>query len=190
MLAGYSHVRQKIFNWLATFGQKLRDNKDVLEENKNVFQEPRDPRRGEPDGPEKLSQNNKTPQDESHIQDHLNNQKMPHLSILGDPSTCKECNQSEKEYPRSTFPGERFDDCNSLSATPKTSNLSKSSKTSKEVKIQEIVPSGADSNRESWSWLEAPKDADSNGESWSWTDIVKNFRSENSRGGRNQSSTD
>ena len=129
---------KKIFNRLATFGQKLRDNKDVLEENKNVFQEPRDPRRGEPDGPEKLSQNNKTPQNESHIQDHLDNRKIPHLSILGDPLTCKECDQSGEEYPRSTFPGERFDDCNSLSATPKTSNLSKSSKTSKEVKIQEI----------------------------------------------------
>ena len=94
------------------------------------------------------------------------------------------------EQTRSTFPGERFDDCNSLSETPKTSNLSKSSKTSKEVKIQEILPSEVDSNRESRSWSEAPKDVDSNGESWSWTDIVKNFRSENSRGDRNQSLTD
>ena len=92
--------------------------------------------------------------------------------------------------PRSTFPGERFDDCNSLSATPKMSNLSKSSKTWKEVKIQEILPSEVDSNTESWSWSEVPKDVESNHGSWSWTDIVKNFRSENSRGGRNQSSTD
>ena len=181
---------KKIFNRLATFGQKLRDNENVLGENKNIFQEPRDRSRHEPDGPEKLSQNNKISQHESHIQDHLDNHKTPHLSILGDPSTCKECNQSGEEHPRSTLPGGRFDDCNSLSATPKISNLSKSSKTSKEVKIQEILPSEADSNRGSRSWPEVPKDADSNGESWSWTDIVKNFRSENSRGGRNQSSTD
>ena len=59
---------KKIFKRLASFGQKLRDSKDVLEENKNVFQEPRDRRRREPDGPEKLSQNNKTPPSGSHIQ--------------------------------------------------------------------------------------------------------------------------
>ena len=110
------------------------------------------------------------------------------LSILRDPSTCKECNQSGKECPRPIFPGEAIDDCDSLSATPKTSNLWKSSKTSKEAKIQEILPSGVDSNTERWSWSEVPKDVDSNEGSWSWTDIVKNFRSENSGGGRNQSS--
>ena len=73
---------RKVFHRLAEFSRKLRRRSANF-----------------PKGLEKDLRSNENSPDESHTQDHLDEQMMPHLSILDENSMCQECGQNDHEHP-------------------------------------------------------------------------------------------
>ena len=64
-------------------------------------------------------------QNESHLQDHLDERMTPHLSIQDNIPMCQECGRDSSKCPRRLPADQTNDDYSSISITPKISNKSK-----------------------------------------------------------------
>ena len=100
---------QKVFHRLAEFGKMLR------EPGANFL-----------GGVENDLRSTENSQNESHLQDHLDERMTPHLSNQNNIPMCQECGRDSSKHPRRLSADQMNDDCNSTSVTPKMSNKSKS----------------------------------------------------------------
>ena len=87
-------------------------------------------------------------QNESHLQDHLDERMTPHLSIQDNIPMCQECGRDSSKYPRWLSADQMNDDCNSISIAPKTSNKSKSGTLSDSQIAKSVLLNHVGFNRE------------------------------------------
>ena len=122
---------KKVFHRLAEFGKMLREpGTNFLE------------------GVENDLRSTENSQNESHLQDHLDERMTPHLSIQDNIPMCQECGRDSSKHPRWLSAEQMNDDCNSTSVAPKMSNKSKNGTLSDSQITKSVLLNNADFNRE------------------------------------------
>ena len=101
-------------------------------------------------------------QNESHLQDHLDERMTPHLSIQNNIPMCQECGRDSAKYPRQLSADQMNDDYGSTSVAPKTWNRSKNGTLSDSQIAKSVLLSNVDFNRERTNKRNVPNDADFN----------------------------
>ena len=115
-----------------------------------------------PEGVENDLRSTENSQNESHLQDHLDERMTPHPSIQNNIPMCQECGRDSSKFPRWLSAEQMNDDCNSTSIAPKTSNKSKNGTLSDSQIAKSVLLNNVDFNRERTNKRNVLNDADFN----------------------------